>query len=126
MVDEAGISDARERELRFVLSRGSIGEIERDGSDHRDDEGSDKFSGKTQRSNIVVVQERQEDGRDHCQGQAHHVTFQVDWFAWLTVHVRRALSGDPSMLGCFCFPCKGRHADLYGPSIEILLILQSL
>jgi len=101
MAGITGIDDVRQvlrQVLRFVLSRGSIGEIECDGSTYRDDHGSHKSSGKAQRSNVAVVQEGQENRGDYGQGKTQDVTLQIDRFPWLTLHIRRALSDDSSAL----------------------------
>jgi hypothetical protein len=45
--------------LRFALSRGSVGEIERDASYQSDDQTCDKYGGKAQRGDVAVVQEGQ-------------------------------------------------------------------
>jgi hypothetical protein len=49
------VRQVRRQVLGFVLSRGSIGEIECDGSSDREDQGSDKSGGKAQWFNVAVV-----------------------------------------------------------------------
>lgn len=81
--------------LWFVLSRGPIGEIEYKGSCNRDEQGCDKSDGKAQWSDVAVVQEGQQNGEDHGQGEAQHVTLEIDRFAWLTC---RTLHEHPPIL----------------------------
>ena len=89
MVEIAGdVRHVRRPALRFVLSRGPVGEIEHDDSYQSDDQGSDKLSGKAQRSDVAVVQEGQQNGGDNGQGEAQHVKIEIDRFAWFTLHVR--------------------------------------
>src|SRR5467141_3047941 len=92
--------------LRFVLSRGPVGEIERDACYQSDDQGRDKSGGKAQWSDVAVVQEGQQNGEDQGQSEAQHMTLEIDRFAWLTLHVRRALSGTPPR--ALTFPVFGR------------------
>jgi hypothetical protein len=87
---------------RFVLSRGSVGEIERDASYQRDEQACDEYGRKAEWCDIAVVQEGQQNGRGHGQSEAQHVTLQIDRFAWFTSHVRRVPS-DVSSTFFYCF-----------------------
>ena len=80
---------------RFVLSRGPIGEIERETSYQSDEQACDKSGGKAEWSDVAVVQEGQQNGGDHGQGEAQHVTLEIDRFTWLTC---RALHEHPPIL----------------------------
>ena len=56
--------------LWLVLCRGPVGEIERDASYQSDEQACNKSSGKTQRSDVAMVQEGQQNGGDQSQGEA--------------------------------------------------------
>jgi hypothetical protein len=101
MAGIAGTGDVRQvlrQVLRFVLGRGPVGEVERDGSYNGDEQGCNKSGGKAQGSDVAVVQEGQQNGEDHGQSETQHMTCEIDRFSWFTLHVRRALTGDPSTL----------------------------
>ena len=56
--------------LRFVLSGGSVGEVEHKACYESDDQRCHKSDGKAERSDVVVVQEGQQNGEDHGEGEA--------------------------------------------------------
>jgi len=74
--------------LWLVLSRCPVGEIERDASYQSDEQSCDKSAGKAQLSDVAMVHEGQQNGGHHGQGEAHYVPPEIDWFAWLTFHIR--------------------------------------
>jgi len=55
--------------LRFVLSRGPVGEVEQEACYEGDEEGCNKSGGKAERSDVMVVQEGQQNRGDHGEGQ---------------------------------------------------------
>lgn len=80
---------------RLILSRGSVGQIEYNTSDQRNNQACDEYGGKTQWRNVAVVKKGQKNGGDYGHSEAYYVTFQIDRFAWLTPHVRSIFSVFP-------------------------------
>lgn len=91
---------------RLILSRGSVGQIEYNTSDQRNNQACDEYGGKTQWRNVAVVKKGQKNGGDYGHSEAYYVTFQIDRFAWLTPHVRRALSVALDARLCFTKTCQ--------------------
>jgi len=56
--------------LRFVLGGRPVGEVEHDARDQSDEQTYDKSYGEAQWCNIAVKQERQQNGRTHCQAKS--------------------------------------------------------